>query len=107
MLINDLTVPRSCSFYSLPSYPLHIDHDGQGCECLSSDSTGAYVHNLSLAPCGRDSSTVAEELLTEGARDEDYKTYGVAFSQDCGSADLGTGHRGSVPFLSHRPGAYG
>ena len=34
----------------------HMDHGGGGCECLSSDSTGVYVHDLSLASCGRDSS---------------------------------------------------
>ena len=28
-------------------------------------------------------------------------------SLDCGSADLGMGRPGSVPFVSHRPGAYG
>ena len=27
----------------------HLDHSGGDCECLSSDSTGAYVHDLSLA----------------------------------------------------------
>ena len=26
----------------------HMEHSGGGCECLSSDSTGAYVHDLSL-----------------------------------------------------------
>ena len=26
----------------------HTDHNGRDCECLSSDSTGAYVHDLSL-----------------------------------------------------------
>ena len=85
----------------------HIDHDGQGCECLSLDCTGAYVHDLLLAPCGRDSSIVAGEVPTEGARDEDYRTRGVDLSQYCGLADLGTGCPGSVPFVSHRPGAYG
>ena len=25
-------------------------HSGGGCECLSSDRTGAYVHGLSLMP---------------------------------------------------------
>ena len=79
----------------------NIDHDGEGCECLSSDSTGAYVHDLSLAPYGRDSSTVAGEVPTEGARDEDYRGGGVDFSQDCGLADLGTEGPGSLPFVSH------
>ena len=30
----------------------HVDHGGEGCESLSSDSTGAYVHDLSLTPVG-------------------------------------------------------
>ena len=34
----------------------HIDHGGGGCECLSLDSTGAYVHDLSLASRGSESS---------------------------------------------------
>ena len=33
----------------------HMDHNGEGCGCLSSDSTGAYVHTLSLAAYERDS----------------------------------------------------
>ena len=36
----------------------HVDHSGGGCECLSSDSTGAYVHGLSLMP--RDCVLVSE-----------------------------------------------
>ena len=28
----------------------YVDHSGGGCECLSSDRTGAYVHGLSLMP---------------------------------------------------------
>ena len=36
----------------------HVDHSGGGCECLSSDSTGAYVHGLSLMP--RDCVPVSE-----------------------------------------------
>ena len=31
----------------------HMEHSGGGCECLSSDSTGAYVHDLSLRRPGR------------------------------------------------------
>ena len=29
----------------------YIDHCNEGCECLSSDRTGPYVHDLSLASC--------------------------------------------------------
>ena len=28
----------------------HVNHSGGDCECLSSDCTGAYVHNLALMP---------------------------------------------------------
>ena len=49
----------------------HIYHNGEGCEYLSSDSTGAYVHDLSLAAYERDSSTIAEGSPAEGARNED------------------------------------
>ena len=60
----------------------HMDHSGGDCECLSSNSTGAYVHDLSLAtkealpvevredlssfPCGDYSR---ESQLARGARD--------------------------------------
>ena len=30
----------------------HLDHTGGGCDCCSSDRTGAYVHSLSLMPRG-------------------------------------------------------
>ena len=85
----------------------HMDHDGEGCECLSSNSTRAYVHDLSLASCGRDTSPVTEDVPTAGARDEDSSIRGVDFSRDCGSADSGTGRPGLVPFVSYRPGTYG
>ena len=58
----------------------HMDHGGGGCECLSSNSTRAYVHDLSPASCGRDSSPVTEEALTAGARDEDSSFRGVDLS---------------------------
>ena len=72
----------------------HMDHGGGGSECLSSDSTGAYVHDLSLASCVRDSSAVTEEAPPAGARDEVRSVRGVDFSRDCGSADSGMGHPG-------------
>ena len=40
----------------------HIDHCNEGCECLSSDHTGAYVHDLSLASC--DVSPVSREPVS-------------------------------------------
>ena len=71
----------------------HMDHGGGGYECLSSDSTGAYVHDLSLASCGCDSSPVMEEAPFAGARDS--SVHGVDFLRDCESAGSGTGCPGS------------
>ena len=67
---------------------------------------GAYVHDLSL---GRDSSPLTEEgeVPSAGAWDEESSVHSVDLSQDCESAGSGTGYLGSVPFVSHRPGAYG
>ena len=47
----------------------HVDHIGVDCGCLSSDSTGAYVHSLSLIP--REGSPVLElEDLSTSTREE-------------------------------------
>ena len=40
----------------------HMDHSGGGCECLSSDSTGAYVHNPSLVMDEAPSAEAREDL---------------------------------------------
>ena len=51
----------------------HTDHSGGGCECCSSDCTGAYVHSLSLMPreslpgAERTSQSLPEEVRTGGA----------------------------------------
>ena len=76
----------------------HTDHCGGGCECCSSDCTGAYVHSLSLMP--RESVPAAE-------REE--VSVSAGGSEDRGSHILhgNAGRPGSVPFVSHRPGAYG
>ena len=49
-----------------------MDHSGGGCECLSSDSTGAYFHDLSL---------VTEEAPSAEAREEESSVHSV----DCSS----------------------
>ena len=87
----------------------HMNHSGGGCECFFLDSTGAYVHDLSFASCGRDSFPLTEEVEVPsvGARDEESSVHSVDLSRDCESAGSGTGGPGSVPFVSHRPGAYG
>ena len=52
----------------------HADHNGGGCECLSSDRTGAYVHSLSLltgrvylCQSWRTSQSLPGEVVTGGA----------------------------------------
>ena len=95
------TAPATCERWG------HIDHDGEDCACLSSDSTEAYVHDLSLASYERDPSPIIEGALAAEVRGEDSGVRGVYISRDCGSAASGRGRPGSVPFVSHRPGAYG
>ena len=76
----------------------HMDHSGGNCECLSSDSMGAYVHDLSL---------VTEEASPVEVR-EDLSSFPFGdYSRESQLAGVGAGHPGSVPFVSHRPGAYG
>ena len=76
----------------------HVNHSGGGCECISSDSTDAYVHGLPL---------IAEEVPSTEARDEESSAHSVDCSQECDLTGTDMGHPGSVPFVSHRPGAYG
>ena len=85
----------------------HLDHDGEDCACLSSDITEAYVHDLSIASYERDPSPIIEEAQAAEVRGENCGVRGVDISRDCGSAASGTGRPGSVPFVSHRPRAYG
>ena len=76
----------------------HTNHNGGGCECLSSDITGAYVHSLSLIP--------RESLSGPELEDVSVSTGG---SGDRGSniLSISGGRPGSVPLVSHRPGSYG
>ena len=76
----------------------HIDHTGTACTCLSSDSTGVYVHGLSLATEGASPMEKMEDLSTAPGGD------GAQMSLLSGA---GAGRPGSVPFVSQRPGAYG
>ena len=85
----------------------HMGHNGEGCGCLSSDSTGAYVHDLSLAAYERDSSTIAEESPTKDSRNADCNIQDGDCVRSRGSAGPDTERPGTVPFVSHRPGVYG
>ena len=99
----------------------HMDHSGGGCECLSSDSMGAYIHDMLLVcECLSSDSTgayvhdlllVTEEAPSaearDEARDEESSVHCVDCSRDCELAGSGAGRPGSVPFVPHRPGPYG
>ena len=75
----------------------HVDHSDANCDCLSSDRMSAYVHGLALMP--------RECLPVSKAEDASVHT------EDSGARMshaycMGVGRPGSVPFVSHRPGAY-
>ena len=86
----------------------HMNHCDGGCECLSSDRTGAYVHELTLAISSQDLISDSEELpdaassSLSGVPGE----RGVDFPGDGVPAHSGAMRLGSVPYVSHRPEAY-
>ena len=69
------------------------------CSCLSSDRTASYVHGLRPMPWEDESTSKNEDQTNIKTGDN------VVVNNDCGY--LGVGRPGSVPFVSHRPGAYG
>ena len=73
----------------------HLDHRDGNSDCLSSDRTAAYVHDLALMP--------RECLEWEDASVHTGES-GARMSHASG---MGAGRPGSVPFMSQRPGAYG
>ena len=73
----------------------HVDHSGGDCEHLSPDCTGAYVHGLSL---------ITKECLSVSELEDVSVSSGARMSH---VSSIGAGWPGSVPFVSHRPGAYG
>ena len=79
-----------------------------GCECLSLDRTGAYVHELTLSTSWRD-------LISDSEESPDAASSGLSgvpgdrgadFPVDGGPAHSGAMRLGSVPYVSHWPGAY-
>ena len=90
-------VPPNVSLSCEPWWFSVCGHTGKDCTCLSSDSTGAYVHDLSL--------------VTEGVSPmEEMENLSAAPGWDGARMNLlpgGAGHPGSVPFVSQRPGVYG
>ena len=90
--LQNIDVQLSCEPWG------HVDHSGGGCECLSSDRKGNYVHGLSLRP--------RESLPIPALEDISLSTGGSGARMSHVSG-IGVGRPGSVPFVSHRPGAYG
>ena len=76
----------------------HADHIGGDCGCLSSDNSGAYVHALSLIPMEGSPVPGLEDFST---------TTGESCARMSQLSGMGAGRPGSVPFVSHRPVAYG
>ena len=76
----------------------YVDHRDGHCDCLSSDRTAAYVHDLALMP--RKCLHVSEEEDASVHTEES----GARLSHAC---CMGVGQPGSVPFMSHRPCAFG
>ena len=83
----------------------HITLTGSECHCLSSDRTGAYVHALSMdhypGVCVSSPSLPPQDVTAgyQGRRPDD--------SRVLVSAENHSVRPGSVPFVSHRAGAYG
>ena len=75
-----------------------MNHSGGDCECLSSDRTGAYVHDLALMP---------EEYLTVSELEDASVHTGGSGARMSHASGMGVGRPGSVQSVSHRPGAYG
>ena len=75
----------------------HVDHCYVHCDCLSSDRTAAYVHGLALMPTGLPVSE-AEDASVHTEESGAWMSHAYC---------MGVERPGSVPFVSHRPGAYG
>ena len=85
----------------------HVDHSDVNCGCLSSDRGASYVHELTLMPRGclpvpevGDASVPTEESGARMPTEESGARMRHTYYMDMGRP-------GSVPLVSHRPGAYG
>ena len=72
----------------------HVAHSDTDCTSLSSDRTASYVHGLLPMPWEDESTSKKDDKTIMETEDN------TAVNNDCGRP-------GSVPFVSHRPGAYG
>ena len=70
----------------------HAHHNGGGCECLSSDLAGAYVHSLSLIPRESLSGPELEDVSVSTGGSGDRRSH----------IEHRRGRPGSVPFVSTR-----
>ena len=77
----------------------HGEHCDTDCSCLSSDRTALMYTDCVLCR-GKMNQTYKNDDQTSVRTGDN-----VVVNNDCGY--LGVGRPGSVPFVSHRPGAYG
>ena len=76
-----------------------MQHAAMDCVCLSSDRTGAYVHELSIAVSNPDAPSAELSPVPEGPAPQS-----PSFEGDIHSV---TRRPGLVPYVSQRAGAYG
>ena len=76
----------------------HISHEDIDCDCQTSDSTAAYVHDLTVNGRGLVHSPDAGVASTCYTRSNGHL---------CIEPSWERGRPGLVPFVSDRPGAYG
>ena len=74
-------------------------HAAMDCVCLSSDRTGAYIHELSIAVPSPDAPSAELSPVPEGPAPES-----PSDEEDIHSV---TRRPGSVPYVSQRAGVYG
>ena len=77
----------------------HVSHCDTDCTCLASDRTASYVHGLLPMAWDIESTTKEDDRTIVETEDN------AVVNNDC--VYLGIGRPGSVPFVSHRQGAYG
>ena len=77
----------------------HVSHCDTDCTCLASNRTASYVHGLLPMPWDNETTTKEDDRTMVETEDN------AVVNNDC--VYLGIGRPGSVPFVSHRLGAYG
>ena len=75
----------------------HMDHSDGHCSCRSTDRKAAYVYELAFTPWESISPSSTGNASTHSTRTDERLCLGPCLG----------GRPGSVPFVSHMPGAYG